>query len=332
MCIMFFWRKVLALLFWITISEFAVFSMDTPESLKNITLNSASVEMTAVTTSPPIESDTLLDNKSITARGFTYERTASTRNSIDPVLFGNTEISFSNPTLEYYTKKSAICWNFIYSWLEDLEYLFLSAGTGLTVCTQFVKNDYKTQFVVYAIQASMVANTLHKFHSFAQKVVAIREKQALMYEAHNALNKQRDEDQNAKIFINGIEASKNKEVFASKGLASYFNCCATCRNIMWDQVGAFAILCEASSSSILNFSQTVDVSKRPGYFLVATLFGLAGTFFHSYAKILANKTKEAEKKANASANYIRYKEGIQHKEAAATSNNGDADNDDTDMV
>ena len=136
-----------------------------------------------------------------------------------------------------------------------------------------------------------------------------------MYEAQNKLNAIERQNPNRPLLIDGKDISENEEYYVSESSACFYNFCATYRNIAWDQMGIFAILCRVLGNSIVAFSLQ---NKSETYLFAATLLRVAGTACHLYAKSLSKNTKEMEKKAIDSANYIEYKERARNNAAAPT--------------
>lgn len=320
---MFITGTLLRFLVWAMLFSNTAFSGDELQDVEAGRLRISSIEMTA----QPI-ARTLILTDSDEAKSDDTKSDVTSHGSIDSVLLGNQDITFSTPGLERYAKGSAIVWNFLYSWLKDLEYFAIASATGLATCANFFKSETQVKFVVYAIQLHIVASILLKLHAYSEKVVPVREKQALAYEKQNKLNRIKEADCTSPILINGVDASKNEEVFSTPCMAGYYGCVAVGINILWDQIGVLYIICDAFAGSILNYTQLLDDKERAKYVVVATLFGVAGAFFHSYAKHLEKKTKIIEKKAENAASFVKYKQRIEQNAAAAaaTTTNGDVAN------
>ncbi len=321
MYVMFFAGKLLCFLMWTMFLSPTVFSGEGLQDIETGRLGLSSIEMTA----QPIQRTLILDD-SDESKSDETRSDVTTNGGIDSVLLGNQDITFSTPCLERYSKASAIGWNFLYSWLKDLEYFAIASATGLTTCANFFKSDTQVKFVVYAIQLHIVASILLKLHAYSEKVMPVREKQALAYEKQNKLNLIKEADNISPILINGVDASKNEEVFSTPCMAGYYGCVAVGLNILWDQIGVLYIICDAFAGSILNYTQLLDEKERAKYVVVATLFGVAGAFFHSYAKHLEKKTKIIEKKAENASNYVKHKKRMEENSAAAATGST-ADND-----
>lgn len=227
---------------------------------------------------------------------------------------------FATPCLETYTGCSFFCWNCLNISLEDLEVAAHGISTILAASAEFMSENWKMQFVVYSIQALMLANLFHKIYSLSEKMIVIKGKKKIELQKRNIINAQHDADEQSPILINGIDASKNTTIYATQSLANCFSCCAVARNILWDQVAVWSTLCQCVSGSILNFSQTVSSSSRSNYILIGTLFGVAGTILHTYAKLLKRKTKEAETLAINALKSVKHKQRMRNLDSRAANN------------
>ncbi|MDP3372460.1 MAG: hypothetical protein Q8S21_06210 [Candidatus Paracaedibacteraceae bacterium] len=240
-----------------------------------------------------------------------------------PTINDEVDSEFATSGLESYTGCSFCCWNCLYASLEDFEVGAHGISTILAASAEFMPENWKMQFVVYSIQALMLANLCQKMYSLSEKMVAIKGKRKIELKRRNKINKEdaendeeNDESKQRPILINGIDASKNTTIYATEFLANCLSCCAVARNILWDQIAVWSILCQCISGSILNFSQAVDSpSLRSNYILIGTLFGVAGTSLHTYAKLLKRKTKDAETLAINASKAVRYKKRMRKLES-----------------
>lgn len=221
--------------------------------------------------------------------------------SFASTLYGNQDIKYSNWCLECYAKKSSTCWNFIHSVLGDLDGVSHAAETALTVCTQYVKGD----IAVYVIQVAMLADTLRQLYSLSQKIAPIRASQAYKYGKQNEINAIERQNPNRPLLIDDKEISEDTDYYVSRNTACFYDCCATFRNIAWEQMGIISILCRVLGNSIVAFSLS---NKSETLLFAATLLRIGGAFCHLYARSLSRNTKEMERLAINAKNFIEYTE------------------------
>lgn len=272
---------------------------------------SPTIELTQVNDKQPPLRTLNLEDLSDASNEHKQDSDADSTGSFASTLLGNQDITYSNWCLECYAKKSSTCWNFIYSVLGDLDGVSHAAETALTVCTQYVKGD----IAVYVIEVTMLADTLRQLYSLSQKIAPIRAKQARMYEAQNKINALERQDPNRILLIDGKEISENTDYYVSHNSARFYDCCATFRNVAWEQMGIISILCRVLGNSIIAFSLN---NKSETFLFVASLLRIGGAFCHLYARSLSRNTKKIEKMALDAATFVEFRK---REKAAEKSSN-----------
>lgn len=209
-------------------------------------------------------------------------------------FFGNKQVVFSTPFLERYARCSAVTWNILATGISDAEALLHAAGVAMIACSGAMPQNLQKDFAIYAVQIAIVAYGVSNLNSFSEKVVAVREAQAIEYERlnrENALNA-------AHILTEGHHFQPANTTFTTPFLESYYTNCAVLRNITWDNLGFFTILLKSAAYSIANWSNTaVTERSRSELLLIAMFVGFASIFCEYYVKYLSKNTPKMEQKA-----------------------------------
>ncbi len=209
-------------------------------------------------------------------------------------FFGNKEVVFATPFLERYARCSAVTWNILATGISDAEALLHAAGVAMIACSGAMPQHLQRDFAVYAVQIAIVAYGISNLNSFAEKVVEVREAQAIEYERlnrENALNV-------SQVLIGEHHLQAASTTFTTPFLERYYTTCAVLRNITWDNLGFFTILLKSAAYSIANWSNTATTEKsRSDLLLVAMFVGFTSIFCEYYVKYLAKNTPKMEQKA-----------------------------------
>lgn len=245
---------------------------------------------------------TLAQNHSTKAKKNDFSHNDPTRNGREPSiaseLLGNQSAIFSNPCLERYAKCSVLMWHIINAFLDDIEAFSQGAATAFIAYAGTVQGPRQAIITTLALQVGFIAHALHKLSVFSEQVVKAREKQALTYIHINRLKKQERQNPVISLEMSREDLELNAENYSSPSIEGFYSCCATARNIAWDNLGVYVILLQSAAYSLMNWSTAFhDEKTRQKFIVIATFCSIAGTACQYYIKALSRNTPKAEHKA-----------------------------------
>ena len=215
----------------------------------------------------------------------------------NPELLGNNNLIFSSPFLEWYSSHSATSWHVIGHFIPFAQFFIKSGATGLMTYSQFAYED-QTLYAEYALQLGLVANALDMIEVFIDKVVIVRENQALTYAKMNKELEERERNPQSVYFINNKPASEY-QIFFSPFLENFYSNSAVWQNVLWDNVGVWSIISASLAYSLIGWS---SIESNPQvqrqYILAGTLLSFASAALALLAKKLKVEVTDTETKVS----------------------------------
>lgn len=288
---------------------------DTPSSEITILSAAASSSSASVLRTPtptgenqPVTNPIIEQAQSTDRNAFTNPQSNTSDNNnndddIHTVLLGNNKVIFSTPRLEYYTKLSASFWIIMNLFLDDLEMLTHGLATAFIAYSGTTNGLNQSHITSLAIQIGLIGNALHRIHVFSEQVMPLRRKQAAEYEKKN--KELYDEENQLQLTqpANPDDIENNDDYYSPKLVVDFYSGCAVFKNIIWDHIGLYVILLQASSYSILNWSLTVNEAEKKELILIATFMSIASTFGQYFVKNIAKSTPKLEQMALSARNH-----------------------------